>query len=156
MLRRRLTVCAVALGLVVSGCTSSPAQQESRERKAAGVRLFRLHCTGDLWNRTGGQPDSWGPAVKAKVTDEHNGLVQVDLTGPQLVDLLRKLDYKAHGGAGNHDPLADRMYNAIAPRVDAIKEGSTNAGAVPEVTINDAPSATTPSVTPTVSTTNRG
>lgn len=153
MSRLRVTVGTLALALVVAGCTDSPHEQGARERKAAGVRLFRIHCTRDLWNRTGGQTDDSGQPVSGKIADEHNGLVTVDLTGPNLVDLLRKLDYRAHGGNGNHDPLAIRMYNAIAPEVDKIQSsGALPGGGMPEVTINDSVGgAGQPTPTPTPS-----
>lgn len=50
------TAAAAAVGLVlavVAGCTTqSPAAQADRERKAAGVVLFKLHMNSDLWSRT--------------------------------------------------------------------------------------------------------
>lgn len=52
------------------------------------------------------------------------GLIEVTLTGPQLVEYLRTLDYEAHGGIyRDHadEPLARRMYDAIVPVVDRIE-----------------------------------
>ncbi|MEV5484481.1 MULTISPECIES: hypothetical protein [Streptomyces] len=78
------------------------------------------------------------------------GLIQVTLTGPQLVEYLRKLDHDAHGGFdfdGDNDdePLARRMYDAIAPVVDHIKQGRPPQ-TVPQAVVDDAvaaaPSAT--------------
>jgi hypothetical protein len=129
----RLTACVALFVLALTSCaTKSPPHQKERERKAAGVVLFRIHCSKDLWDRTGKDA-----GVSAKVTPEAGGLVTVELSGPSLVDLLKRMDFDAHGGLGHHDPLALRMYNAIAPRVDAIQAAPKPGDPAPEVTIDD-------------------
>lgn len=106
---------------VMAGCSTTPKEHPEWLRKAAGVTSFRIQCTKDLWNRTGGlKGESWQTykdPVKAQVTDQRNGTLVVQLTGPQLVDLLDKLNELAHLNKGAYapDPLTLRMYDAIAP-----------------------------------------
>lgn len=152
-----------ALTLVSCGAgVHSPSQQRDRERKAAGVSTFRIVCSRDLWNRTGMEKTDGinGSPVPAKITQRPDGLVTVELTGPNLVDLLEYLDAHAHPGwwdGVDLDPLALRMYNAIAPRVDAIQPTPMAGEPVPEVVINDSvktsepPRTTAPSTSPKTS-----
>jgi hypothetical protein len=138
MARWRLAACAVVVVLSLAGCaTNSPPQQGARERKAAGVVLFRIHCSKDLWEQTGATGNDRFGSIPAKITNDANGLVTVELSGPNLVTLLEKLDFNAHGGEGNHNPLSARMYNAIAPRVDAIQATPRPGAPIPEVIIDD-------------------
>jgi hypothetical protein len=148
---KRHLAAGVLILLTATGCaTDSPRQQTARERKAAGVVLFRIHCSKDLWTRAGSNGTMGGGGIPAKVTDQPGGLVTVELSGPHLVDLLKKLDSDAHGGWGQHDPTAIRMYDAIAPRVDAIQPNTQAGTPVPEVTINDTAGApSTPAATST-------
>lgn len=142
MFGARIATCAVAAAVMLTaGCGGhSPPQQKARLRKAAGVAVFRIRCSQDLWDRTGGQA-----GINAKVTKGNDGLVTVDLSGPQLVDLLESLDWAAHVHLGEEaDPLAARMYDAIAPRVDAIQPTPRAGEPIPEVVIDDAAPAPTP------------
>ena len=97
----------------------------------------------DLWNRTGGTHADWlyhrtGDAIPAKITKRPDGLISVDLSGPNLVDLLELLDRHAHPGWGRDDgkpnPLAVRLYNAITPAIDKV---GASGGTTPQVVIND-------------------
>jgi hypothetical protein len=135
----------------IVGCGAPPEEHESRLRKAAGLTTFQIVCVKDLWERTsiGGSND---PEIKAaKVTPGPGSLVTVSLTGPQLVDYLRILGSDAFPkGGGPADPLSLRMYNAIAPVVDKVKEGAPP-GQVPEVRVDDpvgnSPGSPTPATT---------
>ena len=138
------------VALVVAGCTTidpdSPEQQGARERKAASVVVFKLHMNKDLWDRTNsakgitmtksiGQPKN--------LTEEPNGTVTVELTGPQMVDYLQILDHNAHGGNNPQDaPLAAAVYDAIAPVVDTIESPLPPTAPAPEITINAGTSGT--------------
>ena len=138
-------VVAVTVVLSLAGCgaaTQSPKEQTARERKAAGLATFRIVGSRDLWDQTGGDQGKGlgtATAVEAKIGARNDGLVNVDLTGPALVELLKYLDGKAHPGwlTGRPDQRAVRMYNAIAPRVDAIRSVPRGTQPVPEVVIND-------------------
>lgn len=156
MMRTPIAAGVLAVVLALAGCSTSPKEQPERLRKAAGVTAFRITCTSDLWKRTGGQHgDTYhDDPVKAQITDQGNGMVLVQLTGPQLVDLLEKLDEMAHPNKGNGpgDPLAIRVYNAIAPKVDAISTAPAAGAQVPQVVINDnvaTPAASSTSPSPT-------
>jgi hypothetical protein len=141
------------LGLVaIIGCGGdTPPQHDRRLRKAARVVAFRIHCVKDLWDHTsapspGSDDDS--DQINAKVSaPDARGLVTVELTGPQLVVYFRRLDYNAYPFLARSDPLAYRMYSAIAPVIDKIQAAKPD-GTVPEVTVDDAPAATPPAARP--------
>lgn len=156
-----IAASVLAALLVTAGCSTTPKEHPERLRKAAGVTAFRIQCTKDLWNRTGGlKGESWRTykdPVKAQVTDQRNGTVVVQLTGPQLVDLLDKLNELAHPNKGEHapDPLAVRMYDAIAPQIDTISTTAPGSGPIPQVVIDDkagAPSSSSATAAPSAST----
>ncbi|MFJ8663502.1 hypothetical protein [Streptomyces sp. NPDC093795] len=162
---RRLRSVAAALAVLaasvtLSGCgTDSPPQHEERLNKAAGVAQFSIVSTQDMWDRTrqGGRPQSNGTSFdevkprKLGGEQGRRGLIEVTLTGPQLVEYLRKLDYDAHGGNfrdSADEPLARRMYDAIVPVVDRIEPGKAPAE-VPSVSVDDAVAAGPPPAFPT-------
>ncbi len=123
------------------------AQHQARLGKAAGVTLIRIVCVKDLWQRTSensvmdSKPDATG-----KATPMPNGLVTVELTGPQLVDYLERL-YHDGFKTSSRDPLAIRMYNGLGPVVDKIQPGAPP-GEVPEVRIDDSVGSASGSPTP--------
>ncbi|MEV3927046.1 hypothetical protein [Actinomadura coerulea] len=134
-----LTVLAVTAVLAggLAGCGDS--KHDERLKKAAGITAFRIRCTQDLWNRTGGHKASWGDnyrdPVKARVIERHGETITLEMTGPHLVDLLNKLHHM--DGPGASDPLARRMYEAIAPQIDAVQATPAQGAPVPEVVIDD-------------------
>jgi hypothetical protein len=141
-----------ALALASTACdtlaTSSPPEHTKRLDKAAGLAEIRITCTKDMWDRTldSGRPvhddDNTFDGVKPRKLNGaqgKRGLIEVTLTGPQLVEYLRRLDYEAHGGfAAQRDdaPLARRMYNALAPIVDRVEIGHPPT-AVPRAVVDD-------------------
>lgn len=165
-MRNRRLACSALLAVVVAttatGCaTKSPAAEKARERKAAGVALFHLQCSKDLWNYVEQLSAAFGSHtqndIPAKVTPAGGRLVTVELTGPNLVNLLQKLDFFAHGGEGNHDPRAMRMYDGLAPVIDSI--GPIRPGqSVPLAVINDTAGGAvpTPSLTTKPTPTHKG
>lgn len=149
LLMSMATAGLVAMALV--GCAvdpNSPEQQADRERKAASVVVFKLHMNKDLWDRT----NSANSIKKAKsigqpknITEEPNGTVTVELTGPQMVDYLQILDHNAHGGINPKDSsLAVAVYDAIAPVVDTIETPLPPGAPAPEITINAGTSSPVP------------
>ncbi|NLU68486.1 hypothetical protein [Streptomyces sp. HNM0574] len=139
-----LTVSATACSKLQ---TQSPEGHSERLEKAAGVSDFKITTSRDLWDHTRDSPRSGKPIAdlsKAKVTrsKESKYLVDVHLTGTQLVQYLRDLDHQAHRGewGGNSDPIAVRTYDALAPVVDSIKKGE-RPKAVPTVVIDDSPAS---------------
>lgn len=166
-MRKRRLACSALVAVMVAtatGCaTKSPAAEKTRERKAAGVALFHLQCSKDLWNYVESLESTWASHpytagdIPAKVTPAGGRLVTVELTGTNLVNLLQKLDFFAHGGARNHDPRAMRMYDALAPAVDSI--GPTKPGQpLPQAVIDDGAggSTSTPAVTATPTPAHKG
>ncbi|MEU0524896.1 hypothetical protein [Streptomyces niveus] len=142
---------ALLLTVACSGMlTKSPPEHAARLDKAAGVSRFEITCTRDMWDETRDSSRDSADSTKfdevepRKLGGEQGarGLVTVTLTGPQLVEYLRKLDHDAHPGRlntehKNNGPLARRMYNALAPVVDGVKPGQTPA-AVPQAVVDDA------------------
>ncbi|MGW9595420.1 hypothetical protein ACWHLZ_34615 [Streptomyces chartreusis] len=136
----------VAATLVVSGCTQSPASHDERLSKAAGLARVTLVCSKDLWEETKPQ-GGYNNEVKAKVSEistgprAGRGLVEVSMTGTNLVAYLKELDNNAHpsGFIGDRDNTASskRVYNAIAPAIDRIKAATSPDDPEPEIVIDD-------------------
>ncbi|WP_309051096.1 hypothetical protein [Streptomyces sp.] len=157
---RRLRSAAAVLAVLAafpaaSGCgdlgTQSPPRHADRLDKAARVARFHIALTQDVWDRTrlSGRDDlddeTFGDVEPRGLKGElgRKGLVEVTLTGPQLVAYLRKLDYDAHGGMDRDradEPLARRVYDAVARVVDRMEPGRAPT-AVPYALVEDAATA---------------
>ncbi|MGW9453334.1 hypothetical protein [Streptomyces sp. NPDC055632] len=151
-------VLAAVLGLAAGCADEPPAGHEERLNKAAGVASFKITCTKDLWDRTKlgstSVTDSHEDAKPRRADGEagQRGLVEITLTGAQLVDYLKTLERDISGGpAANSsiEPLSRRMYDAIAPVVDRIEKGKPPTEA-PRAVVDDAVGLTDP--TPSKST----
>jgi hypothetical protein len=147
--RRRVVsagLAAAAVLALVTGCADEPpAGHEERLNKAAGVASFKITCTRDLWDRTKTgkfQTDSHEDAKPRKLGGEagERGLVEITLTGSQLVDYLKTLEEDISGGVGadsSIEQLSRRMYDALAPVVDRIQKGKPPTE-IPQAVVDDA------------------
>ncbi|MBF6548848.1 hypothetical protein [Nocardia brasiliensis] len=144
---RRMLAAVTAAGLLamtVSCATDSPPEQSARERKAASVPVFKLHMSKDLWTRTNNAPGHNDLDKPQSLTEDPNGMATIELTGPQMVDYLKTLDYNAHGGIGAFDePLAVTVYDTVAPVIDQIQAPPAPGASVPEITVHAAVAPTT-------------
>ncbi|MFJ5927638.1 hypothetical protein ACIQF6_34085 [Kitasatospora sp. NPDC092948] len=143
--RAAALLCGV---LSLAGCgveTQSPASNDSTLNKAAGIGTMSVVCTGDMWERT--RPVSLAK-VETKPADGERGargLVRVTLTGAQLVDYLKELDFNGHPGWGTskvdheqHDQqIAKRMYDALTPAVAHATNARSATDPAPEVLVDD-------------------
>ncbi|MEU3465273.1 hypothetical protein ABZ721_35725 [Streptomyces sp. NPDC006733] len=136
--------------LLLAGCgagTHSPAAQGARLTKAAGVSSITVICVKGLWDDTRpiGTKVSTPPAPGER---GQRGLVQITLTGPQLVAYLKELDANAHPGwaSGGRDNKAEstRVYDALSQAVDKITAVRTSSDPAPEVIIDDTIPTTAP------------
>ncbi|OLO25475.1 hypothetical protein PZ61_0237970 [Streptomyces sp. MNU77] len=147
--RTALAVAAVAC-LALAGCTQSPAKHDDRLTKAAGIARVTIVCSKDLWNETkpdGRNPSSETVTVKATVSGistgprANRGLVEVSMTGTNLVAYLKELDANAHASKWNSTPenaaASRRVYDAIAPAIDRIKAATSPNDPEPEIVIDD-------------------
>lgn len=121
-------IAAVLLAGCGSATTKSPERHQERLRKAAGIEVFYVECTRDLWEETsrrtrGGDNGRQGRdgVEGAKVSKATGNLSRVTLTGPQLADYMRVLDWRAHPPSGDGMAEAVRMYDEIARALDGIK-----------------------------------
>ncbi|MDV9186850.1 hypothetical protein R6L23_01135 [Streptomyces sp. SR27] len=153
-LRRTATAAVLAAVLTLAtGCADEPpAGHEERLNKAAGVAAFKITCTQDLWDRTKPSKsvslDSHEDAKPRKVDGPagERGLVEITLTGGQLVDYLKTLEEDVSGGFfanSSAEQLSRRMYDAIAPVVDRIEKGKPPTE-VPQAIVDDAAGLTDP------------
>ncbi|PGH48140.1 hypothetical protein [Streptomyces sp. Ru87] len=141
--RAAATLLAVLTTVTLAACsTESPPQHQERLRKAAGIRVFNIDCTKDLWETTSKSADAGSDrgsqeGVKgAKVEKGEDGLSRVKLTGPQLADYLRILDFRAHPPTGDGQAESVRMYDEIAKVLDGIKSKPA-ADAPPPLVVED-------------------
>ncbi|MFD8828246.1 hypothetical protein ACFV1C_38670 [Streptomyces sp. NPDC059605] len=151
----------VSLLALVTGCADDPpAGHEDRLHKAAGVAAFKITCTKDMWERTTAFPhkqiDSFQDAKPRRSGGAagERGLVEVTLTGSQLVDYLKQLNQDMSGGMFGDDsvePMSRRMYEALAPVVDRIRKGAPPAE-VPAATVDDAVAPAGPGTSPSAGT----
>lgn len=135
--------------VLVTGCADDPpAGHSGRLQKAAGVASFKITCTKDLWARTKpGHPyaeshEDAKPRTLNGAAGER-GLVEITLTGAQLVDYLKVLERDISGGPGANssiEELSRRMYEAIAPVVDRIEKGKPPVE-MPQAVVDDAVAA---------------
>lgn len=148
--RTALAVAAVAC-LALAGCTQSPAAHDERLTKATGIARVIVACSKDLWNET--KPDgkniSNGPenSVKATVSAvstgprADRGLVEVTMTGMNLVAYLKELDANAHSSSWSGTPgnaaASRQVYDAIAPAIDRTKAATSPDDPAPEIVIDD-------------------
>ncbi|MFD3541436.1 hypothetical protein ACFWUQ_18330 [Streptomyces sp. NPDC058662] len=144
---RALAVLALLTAALVTGCsTDSPPQHPLRLQKAAGLKVFEIETTKDLWEKTTDQRsrDGLDLEIKSQPKDLDNGLVQIELSGVGLANYLRVLDYMAHGGAdtanfGRHRSAESvRMYDEIAGVLDGITKRPAPADPPPRVVVDDA------------------
>ncbi|MFF9727483.1 hypothetical protein [Streptomyces gardneri] len=144
---RLLGALAVLAAVFLSGCsTDSPPQHSERLQKAAGLKTFHVETTKDLWEKTSDQKGRGGPDLELKNTTKEldNGLVQVELTGVNLANYLRILDYMAHGGTDSknlgrhHSAESIRMYDEIAGVLDGINKRPDPKDPPPRVVVDTA------------------
>ncbi|MFE7112866.1 hypothetical protein ACFU98_38665 [Streptomyces sp. NPDC057575] len=155
------TALAIASFLaLVTGCADDPpAGHEERLNKAAGVTAFKITCTKDMWERTTALPDPALDSFRDKTrktggTAGDRGLVEVTLTGSQLVDYLKQLNDDMSGGLVGRDsgePMSRRMYKALAPVVDQIQKNAPLTK-VPAAIVDDAVVPAGSEASPTAST----
>ncbi|MFD5658593.1 hypothetical protein [Streptomyces hirsutus] len=159
--RRRaasVILAAAAVLALVTGCADDPpAGHEQRLQKAAGVASFKITCTKDLWERTKPGRDRIDSHEDAKPRSlsgaaKERGLVEITLTGAQLVDYLKTLEEDISGGVyadQSAEQLSRRMYNAIAPVVDRIEKGRPPTE-IPHALVDDAAVPTSAGPSPSV------
>ncbi|MFJ8769866.1 hypothetical protein [Streptomyces clavifer] len=157
--RRRVAsaaLAAVTAFTLITGCADDPpAGHSERLQKAAGVASFKITCTKDLWNRTKPGRVNANSHEDAKPhglpgAAGKRGLVEITLTGAQLVDYLKILEQDISGGPGAQpsiEELSRRMYDAIAPVVDRIEKGKP-AAEVPQAVVDDAVVPASPASSP--------
>lgn len=145
---------AIALALSLTGCGSSPSGHDDRLVKAAGIKTLKLTCNKDVWERTGKvYKERYDYEIDAKVEKGPDDTVTVELSGPDLVSLLKALDSRFDTGALGpaEDPIAKRLYAALAPVVDSAKSQQAAGDPIPEVILDDAATGNTvpsPTTTP--------
>ncbi|MFC1231104.1 hypothetical protein ACFVIN_06775 [Streptomyces prasinus] len=149
-------LAAVAVLAFVTGCGDEPpAGHEQRLQKAAGVASFKITCTKDLWERTKPGHDRTDSHEDAKPhslngSPGERGLVEIILTGAQLVDYLKTLEEDISGGLfadKSVEELSRRMYEAIAPVVDRIEKGKPPTE-IPQAVVDDAAAPAGPASSP--------
>jgi hypothetical protein len=133
-LRGVAVAAAIVSAATCTGCgvTHTPPQEAERTLKAAGVPVFEIFCSRDLWDETKGVTDS------LSVSPQPDGLVEVQLSGPDMVDYLAQLDQNAHGGMGSYDPKSIAMYDAVAPVIDQIQPGTAKTISAPQIVVDAA------------------
>lgn len=146
-------VLALTAALILSACgafTTSSDQQKDRLQKAAGIGTITLVMTPDLW--TGTRPDDLKKVSQQPADGDpgRRGLVDVTLTGAQLVDYLDELNNRIHPGwmddhyTGQQKALARRVYNSLGPAVDHVTNATAPGDPAPQVLIDDTLPTTAP------------
>lgn len=153
MIRRLagLTLAVVA-ALALTGCGTNPAGHDDRLVKAAGIKTLKIKCHKDVWAQVKDNPYTGDSEIDAKVEKGPNDTVTVELSGPDLVTLLEWLAASSNGTGfadPTDDPVAERLYKALAPVVDSTKTQQAAGDPVPEVVLDDAATGNTvPSSSP--------
>ncbi|MFJ8158854.1 hypothetical protein [Streptomyces sp. NPDC094468] len=141
----KATAAALVLAGTLTSCVQSPAKQDERLTKAAGLARVTIVCPKDLWEET--KPDGYANTVKATAAaitsgpQSGRGLIRVSMTGTNLVAYLKELDRNAHpsvfSGEQENTASSRRVYDAIAPKIDQIKAATSPNDPEPEILIDD-------------------
>lgn len=131
-----ITLRRIASGLTatlaaccLAGCaTDSPPKHSERLEKAAGLKVFEIDTTKGLWEKTSKiyPPNQEDHKVDATVKHLDSGLERVSMTGTNLANYLRQLDFDAHGGADSASwdqrrfAESARMYDEISHKLDSV------------------------------------
>ncbi|WP_434795681.1 hypothetical protein WN979_31050 (plasmid) [Streptomyces albidoflavus] len=117
-----------ALLLSLTSCTvDSPREHNQRLQKAAGLKVFQIDTSKELWAATSEQTpyDRRESPINARLKPLGNGLHRIELSGVSLANYLRALDHDAHGGADpetwgrSRKAESIRMYDEISAVLDA-------------------------------------
>ncbi|MFI1621832.1 hypothetical protein ACH4VT_33465 [Streptomyces lydicus] len=147
---RRLpaALASALVALCLSGCaTDSPPKHSERLQKAAGLPTFEIDTTAGLWEKTSKVEGYVGKEDKfeGKVKPLDNGLRRISLTGTDLANYLRHLDYHAHGGAGGGAPWSRyreaesiRMYDEISHKLDSVTHRPSQGDPPLRIVVDDA------------------
>ncbi|MEU7322673.1 hypothetical protein AB0465_40550 [Streptomyces griseoviridis] len=140
-------VLALLAAPFLTGCAvDSPPQHAERLQKAAGLKVFRIDTSKELWDKTSDQRpyDRSDRPIDAKVTKLPDGLQRIELHGVSLANYLRQLDSDAHGGSGElpwlrtREAESIRMYDEISAVLDGITKRPDPADPPPHVVVDDA------------------
>ncbi|MFE2722579.1 hypothetical protein [Kitasatospora sp. NPDC059327] len=148
----RAAVALLAILLLAACGPHTPASQDARLRKAAGVTSVTLIMPEGLWKKTKPSLGSAGKAKPARLDGERGerGLVRVTLSGTDVVEYMKHLDGEAHPDGFRKamgEPeveVAGRVYDALGTALDTIKPATNSTDPAPEVLIDDTLSTTTP------------
>ncbi len=133
--------------VLLTGCgmgTHSPASNDARLTKAAGIATVSLLMPEGLWKDT--KPRSTLDKVAVDKLDGDRGargLVRVNLTGTQAILYMKELDQNAHPGwlspnaAPSKKQSSVRVYDALGKALDDIKAARSATDPAPEVLIDD-------------------
>ncbi|MET9915161.1 hypothetical protein ABZZ74_52500 [Streptomyces sp. NPDC006476] len=154
-----MAVLAAVVAVILAGCgtqsTKSPSRHQERLRKAVGIEVFYIECSRDLRDVTSASTPnndermSRGQVKASKITKTPGGLSRIRLTGHQLADYLRMLDWRAPSVSGQAEAV--RMYNEISRVLDGIT--SPPPADAPPLLVVDNGFIGTPSPTPTATAT---
>lgn len=131
--------------------TATPSQHSARMERASGVPTFVVRCNPAMWDRTKSLiddatskslKDGDSRRVKPSQIANENGLTVITMDGPEMIDYLRAIDWHAPGSKyvqlRDKNPIAARMYDAIAARIDTLSGGQDGTAAkTVEITVND-------------------
>lgn len=111
--------------------------------RAAGVSSLTLICHRDTWDAV---DQFWGShffvlpsrVPNDRVTDRGGGMVEVVVSGPNLVMLL-KLTKLTHGRFSSPErrALAKRVYEQVAKVIDAVDPDADPGQPIPPIVLDD-------------------
>ncbi|MFJ6610015.1 hypothetical protein ACIQPT_07005 [Streptomyces sp. NPDC091289] len=104
--------------------------------KAAGATKFRITCAKDLWETT----KAFKGMDDVTVVSRQGKVYTYELTGNELVAYLKELNDNGHNAGWSSDDYPEqaiRMYDAIAPVVDALSPTLRRDAVIPKVTLDD-------------------
>lgn len=120
--------------------------------RAAGVSTMRLVCHADTWAALERLPA--GPvtahhlepisATPERITERCDGMLEIVLSGPEVVRLLRVTHYHKQGPSlPEPHALGERTFRAFGAVLDTVGPHSRVATEIPPVVLDDRPEGTT-------------
>jgi len=117
---------------------TAPNPHHERMTVAAGISSVRMQCHADTWRELNDKMWNLTPKVPdERITDLGDDMVEVVLSGPNLVSLTQ-ITNPTYGYSSNfHRALAARVYRQVSKVLDAVDADASPGTPIPPIVLDD-------------------